>query len=406
MSLPHTLAGKDLAGRAQTGTGKTAAFLVSILHRLLDRNPERKANQPFALMLAPTRELAVQIITDAAALCKHCGVRTVAVYGGMSYDQQLNEIAQGVDLVAATPGRLIDYLRQGAIDLSRTEVLVIDEADRMLDMGFIPDVRRIVSRLPEPKDRQTMLFSATLSGEILKLSGKWMRENPVKVETDPEQLVAEGVHEIIYAVSASEKLALLLWTLNNEEWTRVLIFRNRRRDVENLYYKLKRYGVKCEMLSGDVPQKRRMRILEEFRSGEMPVVVATDVAGRGIHVEGISHVVNYDFPFDAEDYVHRIGRTGRAGEIGRAISFAGDDCAFVIPEIEAYIDRELPVQVPEDEMVHLPEPPPRKPGERHDDVPPNRRRSSSGDNRGRGGGGHRGSDRRRSGGGGGGQRRR
>jgi len=409
MALPFTLAGADLAGQAQTGTGKTAAYLITILQRFLSDDRPRQANQPFALVLAPTRELADQVEKDAHAIGAYCGIHTLAVYGGVDYDHQREHIAVGLDIVAATPGRLIDYLRQDAIDLSRVQVLVIDEADRMLDMGFIPDVRRIIARVPSAAHRQTLLFSATLSADILRLAQAWMRPEPVTVDVDPENVVAEGIQERIYVVSSHEKLPLLLWILRHEEAPRVLIFRNRRRDVEDLYTDLLRYGVRCEMLSGDVAQNRRMKVLEQFRRGEVPVVVATDVAGRGIHIENISHVVNYDFPFEAEDYVHRIGRTGRAGKTGQAISFAGEDCAFVIPDIEAYIERPLPCIQPTDEMLVLPAPQPLPPGQVErapSHGPPHRRSGPPGHGGGRrgpprggsrGGGGHRSGGPRRGG---------
>ena len=373
MALPHALAGRDVAGRAQTGTGKTAAFLISIFNRLLAENPERAPHQPFALCIAPTRELAIQIEHDAAEIGRYCGLSTLAVYGGMHYDQQRDRIAAGVDLVAATPGRLLDYVQQKAIDLSQVKVMVIDEADRMLDMGFIPDVRRIIGRLCAPARRQTFLFSATLDRGIMNLAQSWMRPDPVVLEADPGEMVAACIEEVVYSVSEREKLALLLWMVKNEAWRRILIFRNQRRDVEKLHHDLHRYGIHCEMLSGDVPQKKRLHILEAFRSGDIPIVVATDVAGRGIHVDDISHVVNYDFPFEAEDYVHRIGRTGRAGHAGRAVSFAGPDCAFVIPDIEEYIGRPLPSQNPTAEMVTMP---PAPKGE-HGEVPHPRRAPSS-----------------------------
>ena len=355
LSLPFTLDDADLAGQAQTGTGKTAAFLITIFQRLLTNPQPRAHNQPFALILAPTRELADQIEKDARAIGAYCGVHTLAIFGGVRYERQREHIQNGLDLVVATPGRLIDYMRQDVIDLSRVRILVIDEADRMLDMGFIPDVRRIIAQTPETAKRQTLLFSATLSPDILRLAERWMRPNPVTVGIEAENIVAEGIEEIVFAVSSQEKLALLLWLLENESVTRMLVFRNRRRDVEELHDELQRYGVESEMLSGDVPQKKRLAIMEKFRKGDVTLVVATDVAGRGIHIEGISHVVNYDFPFEADDYVHRIGRTGRAGKTGKAISFAGEDCAFVIPEIEAFIEHELPVSHPTDDMVNLPE---------------------------------------------------
>ncbi len=357
LALEPALAGRDIQGQAQTGTGKTAAFLICVLEALLqEQEGTRAANQPLALVLAPTRELAMQIDRDAEALGTYSGLRHLAVYGGISnYDAQRRAIAQGVDLVAATPGRLIDYLRQRMLDLSKVRIWVVDEADRMLDMGFIPDVKRICARLPAKENRQTMLFSATLPEAITRLAAQWLTD-PVPLAACPEQIVAEGVEEVVYAVASGEKLAVLLWLLRNESCDRVLIFRNRRRDTEKLYADLTSHGVKCSILSGDVPQKKRQHVLERFRKGDLKVIVATDVAGRGIHVDGISHVVNFDLPFEAQDYVHRVGRTGRAGEQGRAVSFACDESAFVIPDIEAYIERDLPIVHPTDEMVVLPKP--------------------------------------------------
>ena len=379
-ALPPALSGVDVGGRAQTGTGKTAAFLIAILQRFLAAPSGRKPHQPLALVLAPTRELAVQIDRDAAALAKYCDARNLAVFGGVEYDQQRRQISKGVDLVTATPGRLIDYLNSGTIDLSKASILVIDEADRMLDMGFIPDVRRIIARLPSTAHRQTMLFSATLSPDILRLTQRWMRD-PVMVEVSPEQVIAEGVQELVYAVSSKEKLALLLWMLEHETSNRVLIFRNRRRDAEALHTHLSRYGIDCALLTGDVPQKRRQRVLDGFRAGQVRVIVATDVAGRGIHVEAISHVVNYDLPYEAEDYVHRIGRTGRAGETGLAVSFACEERSFVVPEIEEFTKRELSIRHPDPEMLVLPPVTHRSPARSgHKDIVPRtsspRRRSS------------------------------
>lgn len=370
LALPHVLANKDIAGKAQTGTGKTAAFLVGILQKYLAPNArQRDQRQPMALALAPTRELALQIAKDAEELSVYSAMRTVAVFGGMDYERQKRLLNDGVDLVVATPGRLIDFLRQGAVDCSKLDTLVIDEADRMLDMGFIPDVTRIIAQLPKPEERQTMLFSATLSRDIMNLASRWMRPDPVVVEIEPEHIIASGIEETIYAVSTAEKMPVLLWTLENEACERVLIFRNRRRDVEELHRQLQRYGVGSEILSGDVEQKKRLRILEDFREGTTKVIVATDVAGRGIHVDNISHVINYDLPYEAEDYVHRIGRTARAGSSGRAISFADEDCSFVIPDIEEYIDRALPITTPSEAMIQ-----PRPPSA---PMPPRRSRQAS-----------------------------
>ena len=355
-ALPHSLQGKDLAGKAQTGTGKTAAFLITVLQRFLNTNKEeRDPWQPMAVILAPTRELAIQIATDAANISAYCpAFSTVAVYGGMDYDKQLSSLSHGVDLVVATPGRLIDYLHKHAVDLSKVDIAVIDEADRMLDMGFIPDVKRIMAYLPKAESRQTMLFSATLTSEIMSLASRWMRPNPVVVEIEPEHILAEGIDETVYAATTDEKMAIMLWLFKHEDCHRVLIFRNRKKDVESLHALLQRCGVQCEMLTGDVEQKKRLRILDEFKEGKVKIIVATDVAGRGIHVDDVTHVINYDLPYEAEDYVHRVGRTARAGHRGRAISFADEDCAFVIPEIEKVIERPLPITQPTDEMLEMP----------------------------------------------------
>ena len=356
LALPVAMEGKDLAGRAQTGTGKTAVFLMSMLHQFLNSPVQRRLNQPFALALAPTRELAIQIAKDAENLSVYTSLRTVAVFGGMDYERQRRLLQAGCDLIVATPGRLIDFLQKQVIDTSELKVLIIDEADRMLDMGFIPDVKRIISRLPRSEERQTMLFSATLSRAIMELASRWMRPEPAVLEVEPEKVVAEGVNETVYACTTQEKLAIMIYILNHEDCHRTLIFRNRKRDVEELAEVLRSYGVKCEMLSGDVTQNRRLNILEDFRTGRTKVVVATDVAGRGIQVDDITHVFNYDLPYEAEDYVHRVGRTARAGHQGRAISFASEDNAFVIPDIETYIGRALPITQPEDEMLVLPPP--------------------------------------------------
>lgn len=356
-ALPHALSGKDLAGRAQTGTGKTAAFLITVLQRFLTTEKEsREPWQPMAIILAPTRELAIQIAKDAENISAYCGdFKTVAVYGGMDYDKQMRLLAEGVDLVVATPGRLIDFLGRHAVDLGKVEIAVIDEADRMLDMGFIPDVKRIIFHLPKTENRQTMLFSATLTHDIMELASRWMRPDPTVVEIEPDHVVADGIDETVYAVTTKEKIPALLWIFDHEDCRRVLIFRNRRNDVESLHEALVKCGVQCEMLTGDVDQKKRLKILDDFRDGKIKIIVATDVAGRGIHVDDVTHVINYDLPYEAEDYVHRVGRTARAGHKGRAISFADEDCAFVIPEIEKFIERTLPITQPNDDMLILPD---------------------------------------------------
>jgi ATP-dependent RNA helicase RhlB len=359
-SLPISLAGKDVAGKAQTGTGKTAAFLLAILNEFIKKPTahDRPFGSPRALMLAPTRELVVQIDKDAAALSKYCPVNTLAVYGGMEFKTQQRKLSEGrIDLVAATPGRLLDFCGRSVINLRHIEILVIDEADRMLDMGFIPDIRRILRQLPPRDQRQTMLFSATLSDDVMRLASQWMR-NPDIVEIESEHVTVDSVKQIVYAVSSRDKLRLLLNLMEKEKMERVLIFSNRRDETRELTERLHKKGVECELLSGDVPQDRRMRVLEAFRAGKIRVLVATDVAGRGIHVDGISHVVNYNLPYEPEEYVHRIGRTARTGHEGTAISFACEDESFVLPEIEKFIGREIQVVVPDAELLP-PLPPPR-----------------------------------------------
>jgi ATP-dependent RNA helicase RhlB len=353
ISLDHALAGRNVAGKAQTGTGKTAAFLLAILTRYL-RNPEGRPTQagtPRALVIAPTRELVIQICKDADGLGKYCGLRYLAVYGGMDHEKQRREVQAGpVDLLVATPGRLLDYVQNRVIDLSHVDTLVIDEADRMLDMGFIPDVRRIVGRLPPREKRCTMLYSATLSDDVMRLASQWMTE-PVRVEIESEQMTVDTIEQVVYVVTAREKYTLLHNLLKRHADRRVLVFCNRRDSTERVAERLTRHGIACDMLSGDVNQNRRLRVLEDFRSGKVRVVVATDVAGRGLHVDDIGFVVNFDFPYEPEDYVHRIGRTGRAGHTGTAISFADEDESFIIPEIEKFIGEPLKCTMPDEALL-------------------------------------------------------
>jgi len=343
MSLEHALAGKNVAGKAQTGTGKTAAFLVAILARYL-RTPESRQERggaPRALVIAPTRELVIQICKDAAAVGKYCGLRSLAVYGGMDYERQKREVSDApVDLLVATPGRLLDFVRSRVVDLSKVDTLVIDEADRMLDMGFIPDVRSIISRLPPKEKRGTMLYSATLTDDVMRLASQWM-DAPVRVEVEGEPITTKTIKQVVYVVTANEKFTVLFNQIQQYPDSRMLIFCNRRSTTEDVADSLMRHGIRCEMLSGDVNQNRRLRVLEDFREGKVRIVVATDVAGRGLHVDDIGFVINFDFPYEPEDYVHRIGRTGRAGASGTAISFADEDESFIIPDIEKYIGEEL-----------------------------------------------------------------
>lgn len=351
--LQEVAEGHNVAGRAQTGTGKTAAFLLLTFKQFL-QNPlpkDRPCGRPRALVLAPTRELVVQIMRDAEAIGKYCGVRSMAVYGGTDYEKQERTLLKApIDLVAATPGRLLDFQRKGKIDLKGVEVLVIDEADRMLDMGFIPDVRTIIRCTPPKEKRRTLLFSATLTDDVMRLASQWMPD-PHIVEIEPDQVAVDTVKQLIYMVRANQKFTVLYNLLKRPNIGRVLIFANRRDQTERIAFELQRYGIKCELLSGAVNQNRRERVLEDFRSGKILTVVATDVAGRGLHVDAIDHVVNFDLPYEAEDYVHRIGRTGRAGAEGTAVSFACEDESFTIPEIEKYIGEDLACKYPEDILL-------------------------------------------------------
>jgi ATP-dependent RNA helicase RhlB len=351
-ALPLALAGKDVAGQAQTGTGKTAAFLITLFTRLLRNAKETKEKNPRALILAPTRELVVQIEKDAQILGKECGFTIQAIYGGVDYMLQRNALKEGVDIVIGTPGRLIDYLKQKVYSLKSVEALVIDEADRMFDMGFIADLRFILRRLPPFDARQNMMFSATLNQRVMELAYEFMNV-PVKVSVTPEQMTAERVEQVLYHASRKEKFPLLLGLLRKEGMERTMIFVNTKREAEFLHDRLNANDYPCRVISGDVEQKKRLRILEDFKSGKLPMLIATDVASRGLHIEGVSHVINYDLPQDCEDYVHRIGRTARAGAEGKAISLADEDGAFYVEAIEEYIKEKIPTEWAEDEMfVH------------------------------------------------------
>jgi len=351
--LPPALSGRNVAAQSQTGTGKTAAFLLASFNRFLsEQTPqEQKPGCPRALVLAPTRELAVQIGEDARALGRYCGIHTIVVFGGMDYREQKSDLQGGyVDLIVATPGRLLDFEKQREINLGNVEILVIDEADRMLDMGFIPDVSRIISRLPPKEKRQTMLFSATLSPDVLRLASRWMSD-PAHVEIEPDKVTVDKVDQRIYALNSRDKFTVLYNLIKRENPVRTIVFGNRRDTTRGLCDDLRRCDIGCDLLSGDMPQEKRMKTLDAFKSGKLPVVVATDVAARGIHVDDISHVINFDVPYEAEDYVHRIGRTARVGKTGKAFTFACEREAFTIPEIEKYIGRSIPCMQPEEELL-------------------------------------------------------
>ena len=356
--LPSSLSGKDAGGRAQTGTGKTAAFLITVITRMLNKpiQDKRKPGMPRVLVLAPTRELVVQISEEARHLSKYTDLNTISVFGGMDYEKQRKQLSSdAVDIVVATPGRLLDFQRRRDISLKKIEMLIIDEADRMLDMGFIPDVKKIIYSTPAKEKRQTLLFSATLTGEITRLASQWTH-NSVTVEIEPEQIAVETVDQVVYIVTTKDKFALLLNIIHRQNLKRALIFCNRRDEVRGLAKMLTRHGINCSTLSGDIPQKKRIRRLEAFKTGNIRVLVATDVAGRGIHIEGMDHVINFMLPHDPEDYVHRIGRTGRAGATGTSVSFADEKDAFYIPAIEVFIEQKLNCIEPKEEWLTLPEP--------------------------------------------------
>ncbi|MCW8040554.1 MULTISPECIES: ATP-dependent RNA helicase RhlB [Acinetobacter] len=343
--LKYTLAGHDAIGRAQTGTGKTAAFLVSVINDLLN-NPiqaQRFRGEPRALILAPTRELALQIESDAKELTKFTDLHVVTLLGGVDFDKQKAQLAKNfVDIIVATPGRLIDLVEQKEVWLDQIEFLVIDEADRLLDMGFIPSVKRIVRFSPRKEQRQTLMFSATFSYDVLNLAQQWLFE-PVTVEIEPEKKTNADVEQRVYMVAKSDKYKLLEEILRDEPIEKVMIFANRRDQVRKLYDHLKKDGYKVVMLSGEIAQDKRLKMLDQFKNGKHNIMIATDVAGRGIHVDGVSHVINYTLPEQSDDYVHRIGRTGRAGSRGVSISFLSEDDAFYLPEIEKAIGQKLPL---------------------------------------------------------------
>ncbi|MCX7557554.1 ATP-dependent RNA helicase RhlB [Xanthomonadaceae bacterium JHOS43] len=359
MTLPVALTGRDVAGQAQTGTGKTLAFLVAVINRLLTGPAlaERKPEDPRALILAPTRELAIQIHKDAVKFASDLGLKFALVYGGVDYDKQRELLQQGADVIIATPGRLIDYVKQHkVVSLHACEICVLDEADRMFDLGFIKDIRFLLRRMPARTTRQTMLFSATLSHRVLELAYEHMNE-PEKLVVETETITAARVRQIVYFPSNDEKLPLLLGLLSRSEGARTMVFVNTKVFVERVAKALERAGYRVGVLSGDVPQKKRESLLRKFQAGQLEILVATDVAARGLHIDGIKYVYNYDLPFDAEDYVHRIGRTARLGEEGDAVSFACEMYAMSLPDIEAYIEQKIPVgQVTAELMTALPRP--------------------------------------------------
>jgi ATP-dependent RNA helicase RhlB len=392
-ALPLALDGQDTAGQAQTGTGKTAAYLVALFHRLETVPPQRiDRHEPRALILAPTRELAVQIHADAELLGKHLPYKLGLAFGGTDYDKQRAEIEAGVDLLIGTPGRIIDFFKQHVFGLRGVQVLVLDEADRMFDLGFIKDIRFVLRRLPERDYRLNMLFSATLSYRVLELAYEHMND-PELVRIEPDKMTVDRVTQCIYFPSNEEKIPLLLTLLRDRDASRTMVFVNTRREAERLREALQRNGIVAEALSGDVPQKKRLRMLKDFQAGNLAVLIGTDVASRGLHVPGVSHVFNYDLPQDPEDYVHRIGRTARAGAAGDAISFGCEAYAISLPDIEAFIGRKIPVaNFDRDSLMKIEHVPARHRHAHGDGGPRHRPQGGGGGPRsGGGGGGRRGS---------------
>ena len=357
-AIPHIMRGRDLIACAQTGTGKTMAFLLAAYQHLLAKEPdtERKKNQPRVLILAPTRELAIQIEKDASIIGGHTGLKLGLVYGGTGYDTQRKMLENGVDILVGTPGRLIDYFKQGLYKLDRLDVLIMDEADRMFDMGFIKDIRFLLHRMTAPADRLSLLFSATLSHRVEELAYEHMND-PVEVKIESETVTADKITQIVYHPGNEEKLPLLVGLLNKHKPTRTLIFVNMKWVAEKIYNGLRANGFKAGIISGDVPQLKRERLLQEFKDDKISILVATDVAARGLHIPAVSHVINYDLPQDAEDYVHRIGRTARVGKDGDAISFACEGFVYSLPEIEAFIGHKIPVEVVQEDFIATLKPP-------------------------------------------------
>ncbi len=358
-TLPLTLAGRDAAVQAQTGTGKTAAYVLTIFNRLL-RHPKDTGGRPRALVVAPTRELVLQVTRDAEQLGRHTSLRVLAVFGGMEYREQRGRLATGTDLIAATPGRLLDYLRDNVVNLGSVEVLVVDEADRLFDMGFIDDLRDIIRRLPPAGKRQTMFYTATLSTRVAELGWREM-VNPAEIIVNPEELTPDRLEQELFHVGGREKFSLLLGLLSREGHERTMIFVNTREEARRLAERLERHGFLARALTGSLLQRRRLKVLDEFKAGELPILVATDVASRGLHIEGVTHVINYDLPLDPEDYVHRVGRTARAGAKGKAISLACENFVYALPAIERFLGVTIPVSWADDSLYRRVKPRPRTP---------------------------------------------
>jgi len=349
-ALPIALEGRDVAGQAQTGTGKSAAFLLAAMHHLMTTPVPEDRTGPWAVVIAPTRELALQIHKDAEKLGYFTGMAFACIYGGTGYEAQRKQLERGVDILIGTPGRVIDFFKQRIFDMRDVEICVLDEADRMFDMGFIDDIRYLLRRMPPPDKRLNMLFSATLSERVKELAYEHMN-NPESVQIEPEQVTPDRVRQTLYHVENDHKIGLLIAVLREQQAIRTLIFVNTKRTADNVVGYLEGNGIQAAVISGDIPQNKRETLLKDFEEGRLPVMVATDVAARGLHIPDVSHVINFDLPQEAEDYVHRIGRTARAGAEGDAISFACESYVYSLPDIESYIDQKIPAQMADESMI-------------------------------------------------------
>jgi len=395
--LPLSLEGRDIVAQAQTGSGKTAAYLLTLLSRMMRQERTSEIQNPRGLIIAPTRELAVQIASDAEKLSAHTPCRVHVVFGGIDYKKQQNRFADGVDLLIGTPGRLIDYHRKGAYSLHDTEMVVVDECDRLFDMGFAEDLRWLLHRLPYTDKRQSLMFTATLSRRVMQLGWREMSD-PAEIVINREQLTPETVHQELYHVASHEKLSLLLGLLKREGGERIMVFLNTKHAARRLVEDLRRHGYIARGLTGDVMQTKRLKVLDDFRDGNLPILVATDVASRGLHIDGVTHVINFDLPQDAEDYVHRIGRTARVGAEGKAFTLACDDYVYSLDAVHKYVGYEIPVCFAPEELFaevipfrHKPQsrpqrsnqrPPARRPTERRPapaKKPPEQTAQASGD---------------------------
>ncbi len=377
-SLPLTLTGHDVAGKAQTGTGKTAAFLIAVYNYLMTNPVKPNDEGPWAMILAPTRELAVQIYQDALQIGCYTGLKPVAIYGGKDYDAQKAEFEGGKpDLIIGTPGRIIDLYKQRCFNLKNIECLVLDEADRMFDLGFISDIRYLLKGMPDAKERLNLIFSATFTYRVQELAYEYLNA-PTMVEIESETETAEHVTQVLYHVANNEKTPLLIGQLQklNPETDKAVVFLNMKHVLERLAHTLEHNGFNVAMLSGDVAQNKREKLLKAFQKGEKNILLATDVAARGLHIDDITHVFNYDLPQQPEDYIHRVGRTARAGKAGKAVSFCCEDYAYHLPEIEDKLGEKIPTENITDEMLAdvLPSP----------EFVPEKRTSKNGNNRARG----------------------